>query len=80
MTIFVIWNKAIDLEFRAFYPSVAINGEQIEDAPTENATHFIVGTSRLNEAGQSALSVEFGANVSFTAEMPSEFSVLNFGT
>lgn len=74
MTIYVVWPKAIDADFRAFYPTVATGGETIQEQPFENATHFMVGTTRLGSQGVMALVAEFGDDVTFPEGYPSEFN------
>jgi len=66
MTIYVTWHKDIDAAFRAFYPTVALDGETIQDEPAETDTHYTVGTTRLTAQGMTALVAEFGDAVSFS--------------
>jgi len=66
MVTFITWHKDIDEAFRAFYPTVALDGETVQDEPEETDTHFTIGTSRLTAQGMMALVAEFGDDVSFS--------------
>jgi hypothetical protein len=92
MITYITWSKDIDAAFRAFYPTIALEGETIADyaqkldankqpiiivtsidsdtaaleAEAElNAAYYMVGTSRLDSAGQVALIAAFGDAISF---------------
>lgn len=70
MITFVQWAKEIDSPFRAFYPTVALESETVEPEPRQNATHYLLGTARLNEAAKAALLNQFGENVMLTDDQP----------
>ncbi len=79
MITYVVWHKDVDVAFREFYPTIAIDGEIVQSIPEKldvnknliiwpsstPATYYKIGTSRLTEQGVAALSAEFGDSVSF---------------
>ena len=79
MTTYIQWAKHIDSDFRAFYPTISLEGEVIEGSPAVNDTHSMVGTSRLDAAGRAAISAVFGGNVIFTETAPEGFESDGFG-
>lgn len=69
MTTYVIWPKNIDVGFRTAYASEV--GENIQDNPQETVTHYVVGSSRLNQANMNTLINEF-SDVVFSDTLPED--------
>jgi hypothetical protein len=65
MITFVTWHKDVDAAFRAFYPTVALEGETVQDEPQAIDTHYTIGTSRMTAQSMMALVAEFGDSVTF---------------
>jgi len=71
MTIFVIWPKIIDTEFRLAYFSEVV--ETIQITPLMSETHYLVGSSMLTEQHKTNLQIEF-TDVVFSLEAPEGFT------
>lgn len=68
MSIFITWIHSIDTPFRASYAQEV--GEQIQEFPQENATHYMVGSERITQANQAALSALYGDDIAFYETVP----------
>jgi hypothetical protein len=73
MITFVRWKKGIDAAFRAFYPTVALDGETVEDEPKSNKTHYLLGSARLSATAVDALRGQFGTNIAISESEPEGF-------
>lgn len=67
---YVIWPKTIDEAFRPAYAAIVAEG--IQDQPHETATHFMVGTSRMDSAMAYELKGQF-PDIVYSEDFPAEF-------
>lgn len=67
MSVLITFPSSLEAQVRAFHPTVAHDGEQVQPF-YEPQAEYTFGTSRLDAAGIAAYQAEFGSAVTITSQ------------